>query len=80
MIINLKFKIMKNLKDTITTWLAIIMVVVGAVNTYLQSQTGDINWIQLIMFVVGAVIAYLTGKAPNGTTKTTAQIDAGNAK
>lgn len=65
---------MNNLKDKITTYLSIILIVVGAVNTYLQSITGDINWVQLIMFVVSAVIAYFTGKNPNGTTKSVEQV------
>jgi uncharacterized membrane protein YfcA len=60
-----------NLKDTITTIFAILMVIAGAVNAFLQANTGNdtINWYQLVVAVVIAVVAYFTGKNPNGTTK-----------
>lgn len=58
-----------NLKDQITNVLAILMVVGGAVNAYLQSNAGDINWLQLGTAVVVAVVAWFTGKNPNGTSK-----------
>jgi hypothetical protein len=64
-----------NLKDKITSIGALVVVIAGAVNAYLQSQTGDgINWTQLIMAVVVAVIGYFTGKAPSGAPKTPTQV------
>lgn len=72
---------MNNLKDKITTWLAYVLVVVGAVNTFLQANAGKpIDWGQLILFVVAAISSYLIGKAPDGTTKTVAQVTEGNKK
>ena len=35
---------MSNLKDILTTIVAIGLVVFGAVSAYLQATTGDINW------------------------------------
>jgi hypothetical protein len=59
------------LKDKITNIGALIVVVVGAINAYLQSQTGDgINWAQLVLAVVVAVIGYFTGKDSQGKPKT----------
>jgi len=71
---------MKNLKDKLTTWVAIILVVVEAVNAYLQSTADGINWYQLVMAVIVAVIAYLTGKKPNGTAKSDASVSEINVK
>ena len=52
------------MKDTISNIVAIVLVIAGAVNGYLQSQSGngEINYFQLGLAVLGAVIAYLTGK------------------
>lgn len=51
------------MKDTLSNAVAIILVIAGALNTYLQSLNGgEINWLQLILVIGGAVIAYLTGK------------------
>lgn len=61
---------MTNLKDTITTIFAVLMVIGGAVNAYLQANAGQaINWYQIVVAVAVAVVAYFTGKNPNGTTK-----------
>jgi hypothetical protein len=63
-----------NLKDTITTIASLLAVVAGAVNAYLQSNTGaGIDYFQLIGIVALAVIGYFTGKTPSGATKTDAQ-------
>jgi len=59
---------MNNLKDKLSTIVAIVLVVFGAVDAYLQSLVGDINWFQLAMAIIIAIIAYLTGKKPNGTS------------
>ena len=69
---------MKDPKNTVTTIAAIISVVIGAVNAYLQSQTGPINWPQLALFVVAAITAYFTGKTPSGASKTPEQVVAAN--
>ena len=69
-----------NLKDVITNYLAVILVILGALNTFLQAHAGQkISWPQLVMFIGGAVIAYFTGKTPAGTAKTTEQVVAQNA-
>jgi hypothetical protein len=61
---------MTNIKDKLTNWLAVILVIGGAVNAYLQVNAGQpIDWMQLIMIAVGAVVSYFTGKAANGTAK-----------
>lgn len=53
-------------KDLISNVLAIILVVVGAVQTYLEATAGqEINWVQLILLIVGALISYFTGKTGN---------------
>jgi len=58
-------------KDVFTNIIAIIMVIGGAVNAYLQSLNGgDINWLQLLLVIGGAIVAYFTGKNGNGTAKT----------
>jgi uncharacterized membrane protein YfcA len=62
---------MNNIKDTLTTVLAVVLLVAGAVNTYLQSIEGDIDWYQLLLAVVAAVVAYFTGKTANGKVKST---------
>lgn len=65
---------MSNFKDTFTTILAIILVVAGAINTYLQSITGDIDWFQLLIAVVAALVAYFTGKTATGAKKSDAEL------
>ena len=66
---------MKNIKDILTTIFAIVAIVAGAVNAYLQSVgTGEIDWFQLGIAVVVALVAYLTGKNPNGSSKTSNQL------
>jgi uncharacterized membrane protein len=59
-----------NLKDNITTILAVLMIIGGTVNAYIQANAGqEINWYQLVVAVVVSVVAYFTGKNPDGTTK-----------
>jgi hypothetical protein len=71
---------MNNIKDTITNYAAIILLVVGAVQTFLQANAGKpIDWGQLTLFVIGAVCSYFIGKTPNGQTKTDVQVTAQNA-
>lgn len=58
---------MSNIKDTITNVVAIALVVLGAVQAYLDSLgTGEINWLQLAFAIGAAVIAYFTGKGLDG--------------
>ena len=57
---------MSNFKDIFTNIIAVVLVIAGAVNAYLQSLTGDINWFQLVLVVTGALVAYFTGKGQDG--------------
>ena len=58
------------LKDKITNIVALIMVVGGAINAYLQSLNGgDINWFQLGSSIIVALVAYFTGKDSFGKPK-----------
>jgi len=71
---------MGNIKDKITNYLAIILAVVGGLQTYLQLHAGQpINWAQLSLFIAGIVISYFTGKTPDGSTKTPEQVTQQNA-
>lgn len=56
---------MKNSKDLITNIVAIVSVIGGAANAYLQSAAGDINWGQLGGACLLAVVAWFTGKKTN---------------
>ena len=61
---------MKNLKDKLTNIVAAVILIAGAIDTYLQSiGDGEINWFQLIFYVGGAVVAYFTGKSHTGVSK-----------
>ena len=60
---------MGTFKDTFTNIIAFAMVIVGAINVYMQSLVGEINWLQLAMVVLGAVVAYFTGKSGDGKAK-----------
>lgn len=61
---------MSNIKDTLTTIFAVVSVIAGAVNAYLQSLgTNGIDWFQLIAAVVVAVVAWFTGRNPDGSKK-----------
>lgn len=50
------------MKDTLSNVVAVIFVVAGAINAYLQSTSGDVDYYQLGLAVLAAVISYLTGK------------------
>ena len=55
--------VMKDAKNTISNWVGIVVLVGGAVQTYLGTLDGSpINWVNLGMAVAVAVIAYFTGK------------------
>ena len=56
---------MNDLKNTISNIVAIVLVALGAVQTYLQG-VNEINWLQLALLVGGAIISYLTGKGSDG--------------
>lgn len=61
---------MKNTKDLVTNVVAIISVVGGAVNAYLQTTGGaDINWTQLGGAVLMGIVAWFTGKSAAGAKK-----------
>ena len=59
----------KDLKNTLTNILGIVLVVLGAGNAYLQSIEGDVDLMQLGIAIVAAVIAYVTGKDKNVKAK-----------
>ena len=66
---------MNNLKDTLTTILAFILLIAGAINTYLQSLNGgEINWFQLLIAVVAATLDYLNGKTATGKKKSDVEL------
>lgn len=66
---------MTNLKDTLSTIFAILSVIAGAVNAYLQSVgTGNIDYFQLAISIIVAVVAYFTGKNANGSSKSDLQL------
>lgn len=52
------------MKNMLSNILAIVLVITGAIQTYMQSVgDGPIDWVQLVLIVVGALIAYFTGKS-----------------
>jgi hypothetical protein len=51
-----------DLINKITNWIAIAIVVLGSINTYLTSGE-TFNWFSLIMTVLTALVAYFTGKS-----------------
>ena len=66
---------MSNIKDLLTTIFAIVAIVAGAINGYLQSiGTGEIDWFQFTMAIIVALVAWLTGKNANGTSKSANQL------
>ena len=56
------------MKDKLTNYLALITLVMTAVQTYVDGlcDTCEINYFTLVGGVVVAVIAYLTGKGSDG--------------
>jgi uncharacterized membrane protein YfcA len=60
---------MTDFKNVITNILAIVLVIGGAANTYLESTSGDINYITLVVAIVTALIAFYTGKDKDGKAK-----------
>ena len=58
------------LKDKMTNIIALILVVCGSANAYLESLNGgDVNIFMLIFSIGGALIAYFTGKDSKGKAK-----------
>jgi hypothetical protein len=52
-----------NLKNTITTVLAILIVVATAANVYMTSVNGEEwDWYKFVIGIVAALVAYFTGK------------------
>ena len=62
---------MSNIKDTLTTVLAVILVVAAAVNTYLESLCTEcvIEPLPLVIAVVVAIVAWFTGRNGDGSGK-----------
>lgn len=62
---------MSNIKDTLTTVLAVILVVAAAVNTYLESLCAEcvMEPLPLVIAVVVAIVAWFTGRNGDGSQK-----------
>jgi len=66
---------MSNIKDTLSTFLAIILVGGTAVQQSIQSfNGGNVNWWVVGFAGIGAIALWLQGKNSDGTTKTSAQL------
>lgn len=64
-----------DIKNLISTIVAVLSVVIGAVNAYLQSiGTGEINYFQLAVFIALAVLGWFQGRNANGSKKTSVQV------
>lgn len=65
-----------NIKGNLSTILAVTVVVIGSVQTFLATVVDGqpIDYVKLVMYVVVAVIAYFQGSNPNGTKKTPVQV------
>lgn len=64
-----------DIKNLISTIVAVVSVIVGAVNAYLQSiGTGEVNYFQLAIFVIVAVLGWFQGRNANGRKKTSTQL------
>ena len=55
--------------NILTNIVAIVLVIAGATQAYLQSINGDFNIWNLLLYVAGAVIAYFTGKPSKKTNQ-----------
>lgn len=62
-----------NIKDTISTIIAILFPLYEPINAWLISNQ-PFNWKTFVASLLLSVIAYFTGKNPDGTTKTEAQV------
>jgi len=70
---------MNNIKGTLTTVGAVVVLIIGIVQTGIQaSGTGPIDWMHLGVLAVVALIGYFTGTNPDGTGKTPGQITTAN--
>jgi len=74
---------MKNLKDTVTTICGVIVAISGAIFTMTQSGVVLPSQLTTAATTAGAIavaiLAYFTGKNPDGSTKSAAQIEAQNS-
>ena len=63
---------MSNIKDTLTTILAVILVIAAAVNTYIESLCTEcvIEPLPLVIAIVVAIVAWYTGRNGDGSGKT----------
>jgi len=62
---------MSNIKDTLTTILAVILVIAAAVNTYIESLCTEcvIEPLPLVIAIVVAIVAWYTGRNGDGSKK-----------
>jgi len=64
-----------NLKDILTTIVAVAQLVVNVVVQGLDAANGGkVNWLSIVFSVAIAVIGYFAGKNANGTTKSAQQV------
>jgi hypothetical protein len=74
-------KFLSNLKDTVSSICGFLFALGGAgvgLSTQIPLPKGVVVASYSAMAVSGAVVGFLTGKAPNGSTKTDAQVQAQN--
>jgi hypothetical protein len=62
-----------NLKDVVSTIVAVIFVFAEPINSFLISYQ-PFNWRTFAAGCLAALIAYFQGKNPNGSSKTEAQV------
>lgn len=63
-----------NLKDTISTIVAVILPFIEPINYFLLSNE-PFNWKTFVASLLGALVAYATGKNADMSKKTPVQVD-----
>lgn len=73
-----------NIKDTVTTICGILFVIGGAIASVATAGIALPAWLVsgsiVVATVSASIVAFLTGKNPNGTTKSEAQVVTQNAQ
>ena len=70
---------MQNLKWNVTTIIAVILIILGAVQTFLNANAGKpFDIFGCSIFVLSAVASYFIGTNPNGSAKTPTQVAQAN--
>jgi hypothetical protein len=64
-----------NIKFNATTIIAVLIIAIGAVQTFMNANAGKpFDYFGCAMYVLGAVASYFIGTNPNGTPKTPVQV------